>query len=321
MRYHLTLTALAALVCSTAPSSAATIFVSNERDNTVTVVDSDTLEVIKTIRTGKRPRGIVISPDFKEVFVCSGDDNRLDVIDTKTLEVTRQMDSGPDPELLDIDPKGERIYIANEDDALVTVMTREGKVLSQIPVGIEPEGMRVSHDNLVTVATSESTSMAHFIDNKSLELVGNILVDTRPRHAEWSRDGRQVWVSSEIGGTVSVIDRETREIVKKIGFEVAGVRPDLIQPVGMRMSQDGTIAFVALGPSNRVAVVDTKTFAVKDYILVGQRPWHMELHPDGSKLYVANGLTNDMTVIDVATLKTERSVPVGRLPWGIAIAP
>ena len=57
------------------------------------------------------------------------------------------------------------------------------------------------------------------------------------------------------------------------------------------------------------------------YILVGQRPWHMELDPDGSKLYVANGLTNDMTVIDVATLKAEKSVPVGRLPWGVAIMP
>jgi DNA-binding beta-propeller fold protein YncE len=34
---------------------------------------------------------------------------------------------------------------------------------------------------------------------------------------------------------------------------------------------------------------------VKDYILGGQRPWHLELDPDGTKLYVANGLTNDIT--------------------------
>jgi len=68
-------------------------------------------------------------------------------------------------------------------------------------------------------------------------------------------------------------------------------------------------------------VVDADSFEVKDYILVGQRPWHMEIHPDGSKLYVANGLTNDLTVIDVATLKAEKSVPVGRLPWGVAIKP
>ena len=62
-----------------------------------------------------------------------------------------------------------------------------------------------------------------------------------------------------------------------------------------------------------MAVIDPKTYAVKDYILVGQRPWHLELSPDQKKLYVANGLTNDMTIIDVDSLKAEKSVPVGRL--------
>jgi len=67
------------------------------------------------------------------------------------------------------------------------------------------------------------------------------------------------------------------------------------------------------------AVIDPKTYEVKQYILVGQRPWHLELSSDQSKLYVANGLTNDMTVIDVASLTAEKSVPVGRLPWGVAV--
>src|SRR5690606_13380134 len=144
----------------------------------------------------------------------------------------------------------------------------------------------------ITVTTSESTSMAHFIDNATFDLVANVLVDTRPRHAEWEASGERVWVTSEIGGTVSVIDARTHQIVRKIGFEIAGVRPELIQPVGMRFSKDQKLAFIALGPANRVAVVDRETFDVKQYILVGQRPWHMEIHPDGSKLYVANGNTN-----------------------------
>jgi YVTN family beta-propeller protein len=87
----------------------------------------------------------------------------------------------------------------------------------------------------------------------------------------------------------------------------------------MEFTKDGKYLFAALGPGNRVAVIDPKTYEVKDYILVGQRPWHLELSPDQSKLYVANGLTNDMTIIDVASLKAEKSVPVGRLlgawPW------
>lgn len=312
----------AAALC-TSPAWSDTIFVSNEKDNTVTVLDSKTLEVIKTIPTGLRPRGIVITPDFSEVLVCVGDDNRLDVIDTNTLEVSRTLPSGPDPELLDVDPAGDRIYVANEDDSIVTILERkDGKMLAEVPVGIEPEGMAVSPDNTITVATSEATSMAHVIDNKTFEVLANILVDTRPREARFlPGGGKHFWVSSEIGGTVSVIDTATLELVKKFGFEIPGVDPDLIQPVGIRFKLDGTKAFVALSHANRVAVVDTETFEVDRYIIVGQRPWHMAMAPDGKYLYVANGLTNDMTVVNVETYKPEKSVPVGRLPWGVAIKP
>ena len=110
-------------------------------------------------------------------------------------------------------------------------------------------------------------------------------------------------------------------MTKKIRFEVPGVRPELLQPVGMDFTKDGKLAVCGAWPANRVAVIDTATKEVKDYILVGQRPWHGELSPDGKKYYVANGLTNDMTVIDVESLKAEKSVPVGRLPWGVAVMP
>ena len=55
--------AAAALLAFSAPSFATTIFVSNEKDNTITVVNGETLEVIKTIKVSRRPRGIVLSPD------------------------------------------------------------------------------------------------------------------------------------------------------------------------------------------------------------------------------------------------------------------
>jgi YVTN family beta-propeller protein len=163
--------------------------------------------------------------------------------------------------------------------------------------------------------------MAHIIDTQTYKLFANILVDTRPRAALYEPNGKRIWVSSEVGGTVSIIDVATYKVVKKVGFEIEGVRSELIQPLGIRFSKDGKHGFVALGRANRIAVIDVEKAEVTNYILVGQRPWHMELSPDGSKLYTANGLTNDMTIIDLATLRAERSVPVGRLPWGIALKP
>jgi len=70
--------AVAAFLAMAAPPAfAMQIFVSNEKDNTVTVVDGDTLEVVKTIKTARRPRGIIASPDGKEVYVACGDGTSL----------------------------------------------------------------------------------------------------------------------------------------------------------------------------------------------------------------------------------------------------
>jgi YVTN family beta-propeller protein len=110
------------LMLAAPPAWCATLFVTNERGNTVTVLDSTTLKTIKTIPTGQRPRGIVAGPQGKWVYVCVGDSNRIDVIDVAKLAVTRQLPSGADPELLAVSNDGSRVYIANEDNSQVTVL-------------------------------------------------------------------------------------------------------------------------------------------------------------------------------------------------------
>ena len=123
-----------------------------------------------------------------------------------------------------------------------------------------------------------------------------------------------------IGGTVSIIDPTKREVTGKIKFAVPGLRSEAIQPVGISLTKDGKTGFVALGPANRVAVVDGATHEVKKYLLVGQRVWHMEFTPDEKYLLVTNGVSNDVSVIDVAAQKVIKTIQVGELPWGITIA-
>ena len=137
---------------------------------------------------------------------------------------------------------------------------KSGRIVTEIPVGVEPEGMGVSPDGRTLVNTSETTSMAHFIDTASKQVVGNVLVGSRPRVARYTADGQEVWVSSEVGGTVSVIDATTRKLIHTIEFAIPGVPVEGIQPVGIAITPDRSRAFVALGPANRVAVVNAKTY-------------------------------------------------------------
>ncbi len=250
---------LAALLTplATSPAHAFLAYVSNEKGNSVTIIDTEKLEAVKTVKVGRRPRGIALTKDGSELFICAGDDDAIQVLDTKTLQITGKLPSGPDPELLALSPDGKTIYVSNENDNLVTMIDVATKrQTGDVPVGVEPEGMAVSPDGKTLVNTSETTNMAHLIDTRTKEIVANILVDARPRFAEFKPDGSELWVSSEVGGTVAVIDPEKRVVKQKISFEIPGLSKEAIQPIGISFTKDGKRVFVALGPANRVAVID-----------------------------------------------------------------
>ena len=297
-------------------------YVTNEKDNTLSVIDISKRKVVKTVDIGQRPRGITMTKDGKLVLICASDDDRVEVRDAETLKLKYHLPSGPDPELFVLSPDDSVLYIANEDDAMVTVVDMNEKmIIDDIPVGVEPEGMGLVGNGSVLVNTSETTNMAHFIDTETLEIVENVLVDARPRVAMFTPDDKEVWVSSEIGGTVKVINPSSKEVTHTIGFEIPGVNEESIQPVGVRHTKDGKYTFVALGPANRIAVIDQKSKEVIKYLLVGQRVWQLAFSNDQKTLLSTNGVSNDVSFINVDKLKVEKSVKVGRFPWGVVVSP
>ncbi len=319
------------------PANALLAYASNEKDNTISVIDLATMKVVKTVPTGQRPRGMALTSDGKRLLVCLGDSNRIDILDTTTWKVTASINT-PDPEYAALRQPGDNpLYVSNENNALITVWNIDTqKMLVQMPTGVEPEGMAVSPDGGLVVNTTETTNMAQFFSYATGKNLANILVPPRPRWAAFTDHGREVWVSSELGGTVTVIDTGTFKILDTIHFDVPGLRSTFIQPVGISITADDKYAFVALGPANRIAVVSVPqrkvlsyistgksvyNATVQKYLLVGQRPWHMAFTPDGKYLLTANGLSNDVSVIDVSDLRVINTIPVGQQPWMILVSP
>jgi YVTN family beta-propeller protein len=87
----------------------------------------------------------------------------------------------------------------------------------------------------------------------------------------------------------------------------------------MTMTKDGKTAVVALGRANHIAIVDTATKKVKDYVLVGSRAWGVAFSPDEKTLYVANGLSDDLSIVDMRSRQNVRTVPVGRVPHTVIV--
>src|SRR6266571_3512594 len=73
------------------PASAYTAYVSNEKDNTMTLVDTATLQVVGTLPSGDDPELFVLSPDGKTLYVANENDNLVTAIDVGSKEVKTEI--------------------------------------------------------------------------------------------------------------------------------------------------------------------------------------------------------------------------------------
>jgi len=300
--------------------SSETIYVTLEKDNALAVIDPIAGKLIKTITIGQRPRGIVLSKDQQQLYIASSDDDIIQVIDIKTLKTVGTLPSGEDPETFAMNPSGDQLYVSNEDDSLITVIDiNTAKAIKTIPVGIEPEPVIVSPDEKWVVSASEATNMVHWVNRETLTVEDNTLVDPRPRGLSFSADSQRLWVTSEMGGTVTVLDATSHSKIKTINFNIPGVKSEKIQPVGVIIDKKNQWALVALGPANRVALINAQSLEVEKYFLVGQRVWNLAFSPDQKRVYTTNGVSNDLSIIDLDLMKVTKSIAVGRYPWGLVV--
>ena len=290
------------------------VFVTNERSDSVSVIDAGSNKVIKTIPIGKRPRGIGLAPDRSEVYVAVSGDNAIAVFDPQTLELLRTFDSGDDPETFAVHSNG-NIYISNEEDAKASVFNpKTGELLAEIEVGIEPEGVAISPDGTRVLVTSESTNMLHVIAIPEHTIVHNIVVGARPRAATFSADSKTAYATSEISGEVKKIDVQSGTIIGKMPLS-----DDKAKPKDILLSRDGKRLFVAGGRANRVFVLNANSLEIIKSIPVGKRVWGLALSRDGKRLYSTDGVDHQVSVIDTESNSVTATIPVGKFPWGVII--
>jgi PQQ-dependent catabolism-associated beta-propeller protein len=290
------------------------IFVTNERGNTLSVINGETLEVEATIDIGERPRGVGLSPDGTELYVAVSEENKIVVVDPNSLKILRDFEAGSDPEAFAVHPNG-NIYISNEDDAKATVFDpKTGKQIAEIRVGLEPEGVAISPDGKRVIVTSESTNMLHVIKAPENIIENNILIGSRPRAATFSQSGDIAYATAEISGEVVKVDMNSAKIIK------TGTTGDSkSKPKDVILSKDEKVIYVAGGRANKVVVMDANTLEIIKGIPVGKRVWGLAISKDGKRVFSTDGVSGTVSVIDTNKNEVIKTIDVGEFPWGVVI--
>lgn len=322
-------------------ASGTRIYVSDERGTEVVIVDPDAGGIVERINVGKRPRGMKISQDGKQLFVAlsgspiggPGVDEKslppadrsadgVGVVDLATRKLIRNLKSGNDPETFDMSPDGKTLYVSNEDAGEMSIVdVASGTVTSRVKVGDEPEGVTVRPGGREVYVTSEAGHAVFVVNPSTRAIVAKIAVsgDGRPRAIVFTKDGATAFVSDEIGGAVDVIDAATHARSTSIKIP-AGPPPATPLPMGLALSADEKQLYVSLGRAGAIGVIDVPGRRVSRTITgVGVRPWGLALSPDGRKLYTANGPGGDVSVVDIASGKVDRKIATGGSPWGVVV--
>ncbi|HEY4327213.1 MAG TPA: beta-propeller fold lactonase family protein [Mucilaginibacter sp.] len=284
-------------------------YVTNETDNTVSVIDITKNVLVATVPVGAFPTGVTVSPDGGKVYVVNGNGNSVSVINTITNSVTASIPVGSEPSGAIVSPDGSRLYVTNFNDNTISIInTTTNAVISTIPAGKGPEGIAISPDGshiyVANQAFGSSSSIS--IINLATKAISTVVVGNAPISVLITPDGSKAYVANEVDNTVSVINTSNNVVIATV--------PVGNTPIGMSVSPDGTRVYVANLASNDVSVINTVTNVVSATIPVGVNPAGISASPDGSHIYVANNTSNNVSVIDATTNTVSSSIAVGNGP-------
>jgi len=110
-------------------------FATITKDNTITVIDTFTNNVIATIPVGKYPWGVAISPDGTKLYATNFMSNTVSVINRTSNTVTATIPVGEYPNGVAVTPDGSKAYVINTDGTFSIIDTATNKIKANVEVG------------------------------------------------------------------------------------------------------------------------------------------------------------------------------------------
>ena len=260
------------------------IYISDEAESSLDVVDGTTLKVTKKIPLSGHPNNMAVGRDGRRVYVgIIQEPGGVDVIDTTTLQRVKT-----------IPTKGtiHNAYVT-PDGKYVVAGSIAGKSVNVIDA---------------------RTELPAFVIDMDLGI--------RPMTFNTNPDGSTKWIFVQLTGFngFAVLDFATRKEIHRIKNPALppgkSTVPEGSDPShGMAVTADGKTLVVCSRLNNFLYAYSLPDLTpIGGAELGGKGAGWVTLTPDGKTAYVSNPVTNDVSVVDIATLKEVTRIPVGFVP-------
>lgn len=197
------------------------VLVTNNEDNTVSVINAKDYSIIETIPTGKGPHGFRISADSKHAYVANMGEDSVSVIDLQSFTEKKKIQVGTAPATTGVTSDGKTLIATiNKENTLAIVDLKSGEI-DKVDVGNGPVQVYIAPDNQFAYVANQGTeeNPAHSVtkvDLESKKLTATIDTGEGSHGVVTSADSKFTYVANMFEDTVSVIDNEQNKTIKTI---------------------------------------------------------------------------------------------------------
>lgn len=286
-------------------------YVVNSGANSVSVIDTKTNLVVKTVAVGTSPFAVAINAAGSLAYVTNTGSNTISVITTSTNTVTATIPVSSGPMDIALNPTGSSAYVSCASANVVAVVnTGAKKVTANIAVQ-HPAGLAVMGNGTYLYVASSTTGKVLALSTLTNTVAATISVGTTPVGLALSPDGSTAYVTNSGSNTVTVIQTSNNAVSDTINVS-AGPDRDAVSPDGHWLYLSNYNG----GSGNILTVIDTSTKTVAGTVVVGTGPRGLAFGEDSSGGGVANEGSGTITLFDPASRTVTGTITVGSAPTG-----
>ncbi|MQA29915.1 MAG: hypothetical protein GEU82_08765 [Luteitalea sp.] len=299
------------------------------RANKAFIIDTRTLQLIKTISVDIAPEHLAFSPDGRWYYQGNPDGDSVSVIDMQSLTKIKTIPGFVEPLNVTFTPDGTKAYVGNYGAHWVGVIdVRRHELLKKIQVAEVPgvakldpakylgeiKGINIaaiSNDGRYLYAADSDLNLVSVIDTREDRVIKTIPVGRNPWRIYMSHDGQYGITVNNDDETISIIDTGSNSVAATLE---AG--PDM---TGVNFA--GGKAFVISSTSGFVYVYDMGGLKPAGRIRVGTNIQLETATTDAAdeNIYLAESTNHEIVIINARTHAIERVRNVGLYPWGTHI--
>ncbi|MEN8208569.1 MAG: YncE family protein [Candidatus Fermentibacteria bacterium] len=263
------------------------VYVANQNDGTVSVIDVSTDTVSNTIDIGSNGYGTAVTPTGDLVFISHG--STVSVIETSSQQKTNEIPSGGSGAraMSMLPPYGEYLYVTNYQSQTVGVIrTSDQTLVDTIGVGVWPEGITCDPTGSYVYVVNSGSGSNPDGSISVIDASSNTVI-----HTIESIDGSPGIAHSDVGHTLYVGNFHWNSIfvinTYDFDFTITDTIPVAASPLNIRHSPWDDFLFVACGSGQAVDIIDTSSRSVVSSVPMGDRPFGIAFSPQETRVYVA----------------------------------